>query len=107
VTDLSESFPITSEHTTEGYRLAPAGELDIATVPMLESAFEELEQADGAATIVLDLSGVTFIDSTGLQLLLRISERASGRIELIGSPALDRLLEITGLRPRLPLRAQS
>jgi anti-sigma B factor antagonist len=99
--DLTESFPITSERTGDGYRLAPTGELDIATVPLLEAAFDEI----GAAPVLLDLEGVTFIDSTGLQLLLRISDRGDGRVEMVSSPALERLLEITGVRDRLPLRA--
>ena len=98
--DLTESFPITRERTPLGYRLAPAGELDIATVPLLEGAFDEA----GDVPVLLDLEGITFIDSTGLQLLLRISDRGSGRLEIISSPALERLLEVTGVRERLPLR---
>jgi anti-sigma B factor antagonist len=98
--DLTESFPITREHTATGQRLAPSGELDIATVPLLEAAFDEA----GDAPVLLDLAGITFIDSTGLQLLLRLSERAGGRLQITSSPALERLLEITGVRDRLPLR---
>lgn len=45
--------------------LVPRGDLDIATTPALENAFRE--QLDGGgARIVLDLSGVPFIDSTGM-----------------------------------------
>ena len=98
--DLTESFPITRERTAGGYRLAPSGELDVATVPLLEAAFDEA----GDAPVLLDLEGVTFIDSTGLQLLLRISDRGAGRLEMTSSPALERLLEITGVRDQLPLR---
>ena len=57
--DLTESFPITRERTAGGYRLAPSGELDVATVPLLEAAFDEA----GDAPVLLDLEGVTFIDS--------------------------------------------
>jgi anti-sigma B factor antagonist len=98
--DLTESFPITHERTADADVLAPTGELDIATVPLLEAAYEELEHA----SVVLDLAGVTFIDSSGLQLLLRLSDRSEGRLEIISSPALDRLLQITGVRDQLPLR---
>ncbi len=98
--DVTESFPIAHERTPDGHLLAPAGELDIATVPLLEASYEELEHG----RVLLDLSGISFIDSTGLQLLLRLSERNAGRLEIIGSPALDRLLQITGVRDQLPLR---
>jgi anti-sigma B factor antagonist len=101
---LAESFPIASERVSNAHRIAPAGELDIATVPLLEAAFDEVER-DGVHRIILDLSGVTFIDSTGIQLLLRMNERCdeSRRLEIISSPAVERLLEITGLRGELPL----
>jgi anti-anti-sigma factor len=105
---LAESFPIASERTADYHRLAPAGELDIATVPLLEAAFDEVER--GSATkIVVDLSAITFIDSTGLQLLLRMNERCdeAQRLEIVASPAVERLLDITGLRDQLPLAAAS
>lgn len=103
---LTESFPIASERVSEAHRLAPVGELDIATVPLLEAAFDDVERGD-AAMIVLDLSGITFIDSTGIQLLLRMNERCNGaaRLEILASPAVERLLDITGLRDQLPLAA--
>ena len=98
--DLTESFPIAQERTAEGHLLAPAGELDIATVPLLEAAYEEVAHAP----VLLDLSAITFVDSSGLQLLLRLSERGAGRIEIVSSPSLDRLLDITAVRDRLPIR---
>jgi anti-sigma B factor antagonist len=50
--------------------LAVRGQVDLATVPALE---ERLEAAirDSAGAFVLDLSGVDFLDSTGLGVLLR------------------------------------
>jgi anti-sigma B factor antagonist len=101
---LSDSFPIASERIARRHRLAPAGELDIATVPLLEAAFDGVERGDADA-IVVDLSDVTFIDSTGMQLLLRMNERCAGtgRLEIISSASVERLLDITGLRDQLPL----
>jgi len=101
---LTESFAIASERNAQAHRLAPSGELDIATVPLLESAFDAVEQGD-ASKIVIDLSGITFIDSTGIQLLLRMNERCngSGRLEIVASQPVERLLDITGLRDELPL----
>jgi anti-anti-sigma factor len=99
-----ESFPITSERVDDLYRVAPAGELDIASAPRLEAAFDAAERSD-AASIVVDLSAITFIDSTGIQLLLRMTERCGGapRLTVIPSAAVQRLLEITGLQEHLPL----
>jgi anti-sigma B factor antagonist len=101
---LAETFPIASERLADRHWLAPAGELDIATVPLLEAAFDDIERGD-ATKIVVDLSGITFIDSTGIQLLLRMNERCNGddRLEIVASTAVERLLDITGLRDQLPL----
>ncbi|MGD0197123.1 MAG: STAS domain-containing protein [Solirubrobacteraceae bacterium] len=106
VMGLAESFPIESDRGPEGHRLAPAGELDIATVPLLEAAFEEIA-GDDAVPVLLDLRAVTFIDSTGVQLLLRLNERCAPtqRLRIIPSVAVERLLDITGLRAQLPLSA--
>jgi anti-anti-sigma factor len=101
---LVDIFPITSKRVLGEHRVAPAGELDIATVPLLEAEFDAVERGD-AETIVVDLGGITFIDSTGIQLLLRMSERCAGaeRLQIIPSPTVERLVDITGLRKQLPL----
>jgi anti-sigma B factor antagonist len=46
------------------------GELDLASVPTLESAMAN-ETFDAMAEIVLDLRGLEFIDSTGLRAILQ------------------------------------
>jgi anti-anti-sigma factor len=106
VTD--DTLTIVSEREGAVYRVAPRGELDIATAEQLEGALREIELSD-ADTIVLDLSGLTFIDSTGLRLVLDANDRCGGtadRLRVIaGSPAVERLLDIVGLRERLPLIA--
>ena len=103
---IREPLSIRSERRGETHRVAPAGELDIATVELLGRELASVEETD-AEMIVLDLSGLSFIDSTGLRLVLDINERCGGetnRLRVIaGSPAVDRLLDIVGLRERLPL----
>jgi anti-anti-sigma factor len=88
--------------------VAPSGELDIATVSVLEPVMLAAEATD-ADTIVLDLSGLTFIDSTGLRLVLDANDRCGGEVDrlrvIAGSPAVERLLDVVGLRDRLPLIA--
>ena len=102
----SESLSISSERRGTAHHIAPSGELDIATAQMLEQELMAAEASD-VQTIVLDLSGVTFIDSTGLRVVLDFNDRWGGerdRLRVIaGSPAVERLLDIVGLRGRLPL----
>ena len=78
-------------------QLVVSGDMDLATAPVLQRAVEKL----GGRSIALDLSGVAFIDSTGLHLLIDL-RRAHGPLRLVAaSSAVDKLLEITGTRPYL------
>ncbi|OLZ69600.1 hypothetical protein AVW11_09955 [Streptomyces amritsarensis] len=88
--------------------LTVGGELDMDTAPHLTEAFDLL---DLHQRLILDLSGVTFIDSCGLNTLLTLRHRVSltgGSLELGGLPdqAL-RLLDLTGTRHLFTLRAGS
>jgi anti-sigma B factor antagonist len=80
-------------------RVAPAGELDIATAPQLERTIREL-LSSGFDHIVVDLAGVEFLDSTGLRLILSLHAAAAAdgyRFRLRpGPPAVQRLFELTG-----------
>jgi anti-sigma B factor antagonist len=101
-----DTLTIVSERRGSTHHVAPAGELDIATSEALERAMLEAEQGD-AETIVLDLSRLEFIDSTGLRLVIDANARCGGpdgRLRVIaGAPAVERLLDLVGLRERLPL----
>ncbi len=101
-----EPLMIHSERQGDTFRVAPTGELDIATAERLERELAGVAASD-ATTIVLDLSGLTFIDSTGLRIVLDFNTLcggSGGRLRVIaGTPAVDRLLDIVGLRDQLPL----
>jgi anti-sigma B factor antagonist len=77
-----------------------AGELDCATAPRVRAQLSEL-RATGWTDVVLDVSGLEFVDSTGLATLLwaqRAAEREGWRIAIAGTCAsLDRLVELSGL----------
>jgi anti-sigma B factor antagonist len=80
-----------------------AGELDLATAGQFEAA---LRAAIGAARLVLlDMRGVSFMDSTGLRAILDATERAraqGGRLVVAGASAqIETLLDITGTRAHL------
>ena len=82
-------------------RVAPAGELDLATCAPLRAQLDDLWDS-GWTDIVLDLREVTFMDSTALHVVLdnhRRAGRDSMRFSLIDGPAaVARVLDITGLR---------
>ena len=80
--------------------LAVEGEIDTLTAPPLEQAVRELLAETGADRLVIDLSGVTFLASSGLAVLIRGAHRAADRalrLRLVtGSRAVRRPLEVTG-----------
>jgi anti-sigma B factor antagonist len=84
----------------------PHGEIDLATVGDLDDALRAAE-ATGPAKILLDLTAVSMLDSTGLRSLVSAHERAqvASRELLIrpGTARLRRLFEVAGLADRLPL----
>jgi anti-sigma B factor antagonist len=81
------------------------GELDLATAERLERELTRVEATD-VLSIILDLSGLTFIDSTGVRLLLFAHARSradSDRLVLLRGPAaVQRVFELTGILDRLP-----
>jgi len=87
---------------TDGDRsvLAIKGELDAYTAPGLEEQVTR-SVAGGTRTVVLDLRGTTFLDSSGLRAILTLQRRLaeSGGELPLGRPSepVTRLLEITGL----------
>ena len=87
-------------------RIELAGELDIATGPDLEQALET-QLAQGVTDIVLDLRGVTFIDSSGLRVVLVASRSATdeGRrlIVVPGDGQVLRVIRLAQVEDRLDL----
>jgi anti-anti-sigma factor len=100
------SFDLRVVREGRSTRIAPCGELDIATTPELEQAIADAT-AESATEIVLDLRQLTFMDSTGLRALAQANTRAdeSGIALSIwrGPRQIERVLEISGLGALLPL----
>ncbi len=78
------------------------GELDVATSGELD---EQLKTVAAASSATLDLSGVSFVDSSGLRVLIEHHQRfesGGGRLALTNlSTHVDRLIEISGLTEHL------
>jgi anti-sigma B factor antagonist len=96
----------------------PRGELDIATVETLRSTLDvaiaeilraALDGFESAARLVLDLRGLSFIDSTGLHLLMALDQRAqrdgSAPDAACARGPIDRAIQLSGLDQVLPFVA--
>ena len=80
--------------------VALSGELDVFATPRLRAELREVQEVD-FELIVLDLRGLSFMDSTGLAVILGAHERAQSqrwRLKLLirGSYAVESLFEMIG-----------
>lgn len=86
--------------------LGVSGEIDIATIGELEAELNVLMEQ--GASLVLDLTGTEFMDSSGLRLIVSTHNRLAemgGRLVLAVEPGpIARLLDVTGLRETLDVR---
>ena len=95
-----EPFRVDVVPNREEVRVCPVGELDLATVPVVDAQLAELWSL-GFARLVLDLREVCFLDSSGLRLLLswQATSSADGVAFSIieGPPVVERVLELAGV----------
>jgi anti-sigma B factor antagonist len=76
------------------------GELDLCAAAQFKESLARAETSR-APSILLDLDRVSFMDSAGVHVLLQFSasEGNHGRLALTpGSPQVQRLLDVTGMR---------
>ncbi len=97
------SLAVSSEREAGVHRIGLFGELDLATAGAVQDALVSAEAGDASA-IVVDLSGLTFIDSTGMRLLVGAAARSDAdRLMLLkGPPAVQRVFQLTALEDHLP-----
>jgi anti-anti-sigma factor len=100
--------PLQVETSTEGDQLVLLldGELDPHTAPLLRDRIDQA-LADNTTTLVLDVSGLRFIDSSGLRVIIGAHKDMAGRGGrlVLRSPTetTRRLLDITGLVDHLEI----
>jgi anti-anti-sigma factor len=103
---VEASLEVRTERRDDRLLITLAGELDLVNVPGWEEQLGEFE-ADSPGTLILDLRGITFIDSTGLRAVISADQRArsDGRrlVVVRGAEAVDRLFAVTQLEQRLEL----
>ena len=97
------SLTLRSERNSDVHVIELSGELDLDGAPRLEEELRDAERGD-ATSIVVDLGGLEFIDSTGIRLLVLAAERLpDGRLSLLRGPQqVHRVFELTDLVDRLP-----
>jgi anti-anti-sigma factor len=104
----SSPFQVTVEERGGRVHVILTGELDISTAQRLEDDLRRVE-AERPELVVLDLQQLTFMDSTGLRLLITadIRARQEGRRLVIvqGNEMVQRVMRLTRLDERLDIVA--
>lgn len=81
------------------------GDVDFATAPRLQATLSEA--LDAARVVIVDLRGVTFMDSIGIHVLMEAQHKANAKtcrlVFVRGSASLDRLFDIAGLDEQLQI----
>jgi anti-sigma B factor antagonist len=103
--DEPERFHVEVEQHDAGATITVHGEIDIATIRAITRARDKA-LANRPGTVVIDLRGVGFIDSSGLKFLLetaRLCRGAEWKLQLL-RPAADtmKLFQLTGADKHLP-----
>jgi anti-sigma B factor antagonist len=96
-----DTFEVVTGGTSAAPVLGVRGEIDVATAPVLRTALTRVV-ASGATTVTVEMSGVTFLDSSGIGVLLgahrRLREERDGSLRVTGArETVRRVLDITGL----------
>jgi anti-anti-sigma factor len=98
---MPASINIETHHVSNGVVYIVTGEVDLATSPEIDN---QLDFEEAGTIVVLDLADVSFIDSTGLRVIVTAHDdaEASGKeLRVVAGAKVRRLLEITGLQARL------
>ena len=100
------SFGVETGELGDAMHVKLSGDLDLSTAKRAEQAIEEAERA-GRRAVVIDLRGLSFMDSTGLRVIVSADKRAkrAGKRAVIvqGPSAVRRVFEITRLDERLDI----
>jgi anti-anti-sigma factor len=101
-----EILEVRTEDRNGLVHVALVGELDLSTVAKVQEELRRVE-AGAPATLVMDLSKLTFLDSTGLRCIITADERARGegrRVVIVRGPdPVQRVFAITRLEERLEM----
>jgi anti-sigma B factor antagonist len=100
----SPAFGVRARAHERAHVVAPRGELDLFSVDELKTALAG--RPDPCDTVVLDLRGLTFFDTSGMRLVVETVHELDGtgiRFAILrGSPDVQRLFALARLDQRLP-----
>jgi anti-sigma B factor antagonist len=103
-TEMPPEFAVSAEAVGSAYVVTPVGELDLGTVDELQASLAA--RPGSCHRLVLDLTNLTFFDTTGIRLVVETFQEARRtRISLglvKGSEDVQRLFELAGMDGRLP-----
>jgi anti-anti-sigma factor len=98
---LTTAFTYRVDRDPDRVTLHLAGEVDLAAAQRVESAIEEALAGEEGVGVTVDLDAVTFLDSTGLRVLVaahtQCAEEGRSLVLVNPSTSVSRILEITGL----------
>ncbi len=104
---MDEILQVTREDRDGVAVVRASGEVDVSTTPALRAELASIPES--AEKVVVDLSGVTFLDSTGLGVLIAAMKRlrdsdTGGQVQLVVTrPHIQKVLEVTGLTAVFPI----
>jgi len=97
--DPGPEFAVARRRAGDAVVVVPEGEIDLATIDVLQA---ELDGAAGESErVVLDLRGVTFIDSAGVRLVLEAMRALPAFAVVPGGPEVSRVFRLVGLDERV------
>ncbi len=103
---MDQNFKIEDDEIDGVPVVSASGEIDVATAPPLRDRLQALTTS-GKSTVIVDLAGVTFLDSTALGVLVGALKRcreSGGDLPLvIEEPRILKVFEITGLTGVFPI----
>ena len=92
---------VSSQSLGDQVIVTASGEIDLYTAPRLQGELAAVLDGGSAVQVLVDMSGVDFCDSTGMNVLLAARKRAherGGMLSLAGpQPAVRKILQVTGL----------
>lgn len=101
---MHDDFRVEVRNQEAAIVVAVSGELDLASSPVLEDALERAHNSE-CSMVIMDLTELEFMDSTGLSVLVKAQQRAydAGRgFGLVkGGAQVQRLLSLTGIDERM------
>jgi anti-sigma B factor antagonist len=83
----------------DGLVIALSGELDLASLPAVAAPMDDV-LSRAVQPVVLDLGGLTFLDSSGVALLVRIANHFGQVRTRAATPPVRRVIEVLGLAER-------